>query len=264
MTIREKALARLSLIALLIDFLVIIFLTMLISPQVSNFSKEDFWANPQDIEILFLPALIFVSVFLVYTVTINVLAPGVSFGRFCSGLILVDESGRKSPGRSTLLIRYLAQLKTLGLSSIRYQGLPGYSKATNCYLQSDWILKPTKASTAETEPSGVLKVRSGPHQGLSVRIVDGKNFKREGVFTIGKRKKDLDLDLAKDDHVSGFHCTIVRARPNGKLYLYDGDGSQRSSTNGTFVNGKKLDRGKSHELKPRNMLKIGETKIEFR
>jgi pSer/pThr/pTyr-binding forkhead associated (FHA) protein len=60
--------------------------------------------------------------------------------------------------------------------------------------------------------------------------------------------------VLSDDSVSGQHCRI---RPEaGHFALHD-----LESTNGTFVNGRRVGR---HQLAEGDVIRIGETSIEFR
>ena len=94
--------------------------------------------------------------------------------------------------------------------------------------------------------SPALVVTSGARSGETVRL-------GLGTATSLGRGPANDVVLP-DESVSGQHCRI---RPEtGRFVLHD-----LESTNGTFVNGRRVGR---HPLAEGDVIRIGETSIEFR
>ncbi len=92
----------------------------------------------------------------------------------------------------------------------------------------------------------VLAVTRGARRGelLSLSV--------DSAISIGRaRANDVVLD---DTSVSSQHC---RVRPEqGRFVLYD-----LKSTNGTMVNGRRVDR---HPLEEGDVIQVGETNLQFR
>ena len=76
-------------------------------------------------------------------------------------------------------------------------------------------------------------------------------------FTIGKSKLHADYSLENNTAISRTHCEIVRR--NGVNYLKD-----LNSTNGTFVDGKRLAPGEEILLKNGSIIRMGDEDFIFR
>ena len=87
--------------------------------------------------------------------------------------------------------------------------------------------------------------------GLRLQFRNGKRIAVKRSFTIG-RASDNDIVIPKTSSaVSGRHCEIVVQ--NGAVYLRD-----LGSTNGTFINGKRLVTGQLVQLLPGMMVGLGD------
>ena len=73
------------------------------------------------------------------------------------------------------------------------------------------------------------------------------------VLTIG-RSADNDIELQGDDYASSHHARIEPRRDG--VWVVDA-----GSTNGTFVNGIRLDR--PHRLTPGDVVRVGETDFKY-
>jgi FHA domain len=73
------------------------------------------------------------------------------------------------------------------------------------------------------------------------------------VLTIG-RSADNDIELTGDDYASSHHARIEPRRDG--VWVVD-----TGSTNGTFVNGIRLER--PHRLAPGDVVRVGETDLRF-
>jgi hypothetical protein len=115
--------------------------------------------------------------------------------------------------------------------------------------QESFILAPSQLAAEHSVPSGgnLVVVRSGV-------LKEGRSFPTGPVpLTIG-RAEDNDLALGDDEFASAHHARIESQRDG--VWILDLD-----STNGTFVNGKRLDGRRS--LKPGDVVQIGDTELRF-
>ncbi|MGE5558047.1 MAG: FHA domain-containing protein [Bacillota bacterium] len=119
---------------------------------------------------------------------------------------------------------------------------PGFKSSGNELEKTKvFKLKPL-AADAKAAPHAALKAMSGPDAGKSFEI--GAN----GGF-IG-RKTDCKVFL-RDSNISRFHAFLGWEK--GRLFIED-----KGSTNGTFVNGKKI---KKRFLLKGDRIKIGDSEI---
>ena len=75
-------------------------------------------------------------------------------------------------------------------------------------------------------------------------------------FKIGKSQINADYTISENQVISRVHC-IVR-RKNGVTFIED-----NNSTNGTFVDGQKLEPHKEQFLKVGSVVKLGDEEFEF-
>jgi hypothetical protein len=115
--------------------------------------------------------------------------------------------------------------------------------------QESFVLAPSQLAAAHPTPSGGRLVVE-----RSDVIKPGKSFPAGPVpLTIG-RAKDNDVALAGDEFASGHHARIESQRDG--VWILD-----LGSTNGTFVNGARLDgRRLLHEG---DVVQIGDTELRF-
>jgi hypothetical protein len=115
--------------------------------------------------------------------------------------------------------------------------------------QESFILAPSQLAAEHSAPSGGrLVVERSPV------LKPGRKFQTGPVpLTIG-RAEDNDLALSKDDFASSHHARIESQRDG--VWVLDLD-----STNGTFVNGKRLDGRRL--LNAGDVVQIGDTELRF-
>ena len=75
-------------------------------------------------------------------------------------------------------------------------------------------------------------------------------------FTIGKSKIHADYTLENNSAISRSHCMVLQK--NGVNYLKD-----LNSTNGTYVDGKKLTSGEEVLLKNGSVVRLGDEDFTF-
>lgn len=264
----ERAIARLSIAAFAVDVLVVTLLVAIVHQLI----ERNMPSVPQWIYILAIPV-----VFLVHFLSVEILARGVSVGRLCSGIRIVEERTGAAPGMAARFKRCMMVLaKGAGLPSLNINALPTYSKHPSGCLHSDWAgrvaavtratsqqreVLPETGTGAEVTPvtgvtrgEAVLQITSGPHAGQTATLRQSQRFKTKGLYVIG-RKPGVDLVLAKDANVSGVHCHI---RMQGDLYyLIDGAGRDKPSTNGTRLNDKAVSARSPAVLKNGDIIGVG-------
>lgn len=115
--------------------------------------------------------------------------------------------------------------------------------------QESFILAPSQLAAEHSAPSGgkLVVVRSKV-------VKQGKTFPTGPVpLTIG-RADDNEVPLAADEFASGHHARIESQRDG--VWILD-----LGSTNGTFVNGTRLDGRRL--LKQGDVVQIGDTELRF-
>ena len=117
--------------------------------------------------------------------------------------------------------------------------------------QESFMLAPQQAAAAGLGPrarTGVLVVLSSPAlKEDSARTLDST------PVTIG-RSSDNDMSLGEDEFASAHHARVEPRRDG--VWVED-----LGSTNGTFVNGSKVERPK--KLSPGDVIRVGETDLRY-
>jgi pSer/pThr/pTyr-binding forkhead associated (FHA) protein len=115
--------------------------------------------------------------------------------------------------------------------------------------QESFILAPSQLAAEHSTPSGgkLVVVRSDV-------LKPGRSFTAGPVPVKIGRAEDNDITLNKDEFASGHHARIESQRDG--VWVLD-----LGSTNGTFVNGKRLDGRRL--LKEGDVVQIGDTELRF-
>ncbi len=88
-------------------------------------------------------------------------------------------------------------------------------------------------------------------------LPDGSEFElKEGINRIGRRENN-DIRISSDGYVSGAHAEIECKE--GRIYLTD-----IGSTNGTLVNGVKIEPNNPTEVSPEDEIVFGQTSVRIR
>lgn len=117
--------------------------------------------------------------------------------------------------------------------------------------QESFVLAPQQAAAAGLGPrarTGSLVVLSSP-----VLKVDSERTLDSAPVTLG-RSADNDMELGDDEFASAHHARVEPRRDG--VWVQD-----VGSTNGTFVNGMKLD--SPRKLAPGDVIRVGETDLRF-
>ena len=117
--------------------------------------------------------------------------------------------------------------------------------------QESFVLAPQQAAAAGLGPrarTGSLVVLSSP-----ALKVDSERTLDSAPVTLG-RSSDNDMELGDDEFASAHHARVEPRRDG--VWVQD-----VGSTNGTFVNGMKLD--SPRKLAPGDVIRVGETDLRF-
>ena len=117
--------------------------------------------------------------------------------------------------------------------------------------QESFMLAPQQAAAAGLGPrarTGSLVVLSSP-----ALKVDSERTLDSAPVTLG-RSSDSDMELGDDEFASAHHARVEPRRDG--VWVED-----VGSTNGTFVNGMKLDGAR--KLVPGDVIRVGETDLRF-
>lgn len=115
-------------------------------------------------------------------------------------------------------------------------------------------------TTVLNQGTGETTILGGGGRGAAtlIRIKTGESISiNRQPFTIGKEKSKVDYCISGDSTISRSHAKISAA---GGGYVV----SDLNSTNGTFVNGVKVEPGRSAALKNGDKLVLSEQEFEFR
>jgi pSer/pThr/pTyr-binding forkhead associated (FHA) protein len=123
------------------------------------------------------------------------------------------------------------------------------SKDLRTAPQESFILAPSQRAAEHPAPSGGRLVVE-----KSKALQNGRSFPAGPVpLTIG-RAEDNAVALAGDEFASGHHARIESQRDG--VWILD-----LGSTNGTFVNGKRLDGRR--QLREGDVVQVGDTELRF-
>lgn len=115
-------------------------------------------------------------------------------------------------------------------------------------------------TTVLNQGTGETTILNGGGHGMAtlIRVKTGESISiNRQQFTIGKEKNKVDYCISGDSTISRSHARISAA---GGGYTV----SDLNSTNGTFVNGVKVEPGRSAALKNGDKLVLSEEEFEFR
>ncbi|MDJ0930654.1 MAG: hypothetical protein QNJ43_07210 [Breoghania sp.] len=219
---REQALAKLSIAALAIDFLLVL--------AIWNLARG---ALPTGRGVFSLIATWFwLSIPLglaLHLLLCEVVLGWWSLGRFCCGL----RVAHRNPVSSTVgwrMKRAFSILTKFGLGSLNPNRLPAYNCAEDLVFASDLVDQaptrskvrshPLHSSSAKGRISGVhaaggqrnglsskVQMIFGPHKGMAVDLAAGRS--KDGLLKIGRDPAWADLVLSRDGKVSSRHCVLV-------------------------------------------------------
>lgn len=274
-SLNEKALAKLSIAASVIDFLFVVGIWKLCERIVRTLP----WHNA--LEQWYLAAIAILLILHLFIV--EVLLSGHSIGRLCCGLSV----GHARPAAATIgwrMKRFILILSKFGLGSLNPGRLAAYNRAKDTVFKSDLAgvlpeklkqpadIKPGSPSSRPKPSNSGPKLQdptapsayviAGPNKGISALINLKAGVAETGALKIGRDATWANLVLSKDGKVSAKHC-IIYVR-NGRYIIIDGDGAGRASTNGTTVNGTRIGINREFDIAEGDLIGLGNSTIEFK
>lgn len=133
-------------------------------------------------------------------------------------------------------------------------------------IPADENLPPTLALAACGKAALELEIVEGPHRGTLVpigghhadTIIVGKNPKQNSKSSV---KNAVGVALPGDSSASSLHAKLTLT---SKKTVFSIKVTDMSSTNGTFVNGTLLNKGKSRQVFPGDKIKVGDSVLEIK
>lgn len=181
---------------------------------------------------------------------------GRSIGRGLLGLKMYDAKARplSKPRR---VKRALVKLGTLGLTGLNPVGAAGYDRAAQVQWVSP-IAPPRKRPLEQWQ----IQFTTGSMRGKMASLGKITAFANHRRIRFGREKGWADVRLGPEDvTISNRHCSLIAH--NGTLLLQDGDGHGRGSSNGTFLNGKRLPDSSTAAIGSADSFRIGDVIVEI-
>ncbi|KAL7516549.1 hypothetical protein ACHAWX_001552 [Stephanocyclus meneghinianus] len=133
-------------------------------------------------------------------------------------------------------------------------------------IPADENLPPTLALAGCGKAALELEIVEGPHRGTLVpigghhadTIIVGKNPKQNSKSSV---KNAVGVALPGDSSASSLHAKLTLT---SKKTVFSIKVTDMSSTNGTFVNGTLLNKGKSRQVFPGDKIKVGDSVLEIK
>mgnify|MGYP000090015191 CR=1 FL=1 len=238
--------ARLLLAAGTLDLLVVLLLTKMLVPVISD--RLNIGLPEAE------PVVIGLFVLLAYWAATEVIGGGWTVGRACL-MIEPRQKDGKRPALFRRCWRLLRKTATLGLTGIQVDRLSGYDQASGYQWLSTFG---TGAALRTVE--GRVTVISGHSTGKFVRFQDFPE--RDGVryLRIGRSPGPAGLELS-DSGVSACHATLAFVKSD--LKIHDGSPGGAPSTNGIYIAGQRLARHVWHGLGQSDEITLGPVTVRI-
>lgn len=213
--------------AALMDFVVVLALTSMLLPEANRLLAGS--GIPPVAQAV---ALFGVLILLFWFIS-ELFLGGRSIGRMVLGLHPCDEQGKPLSGKAKLR-RASGKLMTLGLTGINPVKPARYDIKAGVIWYSP-IAPPKEAAVEEWR----IVIRSGSLKSRSSRLGAVPSFQKRGEIRFGRDRAWADVVFGDADRsVSGQHCSLLLHK--GRLYLRDGNGAGKPSSQGTALGGQKL------------------------
>ena len=160
----QKVLARLSLAALLIDFLIIVMISHMLTEPVSDVQQVGQYTMTPIIKM----AALFFAVFIVYLFVCEIILGSFSPGQLLLGIKVLDPQGQKL-SVAMRIKRLGLKLFSFGITALNPNQLPFYNRSKRVVVVSD-IFENAQAVSNDSGKSWTVTVASGVHKGKKSRI----------------------------------------------------------------------------------------------
>lgn len=210
-----------------LDLIFLSFLTRLIVPVVQAEIRFD--------PVIVIYAVVFVALLLLYWLITEIFLSGHSLGRVALGLEMRGEGGAPMT-KGQKVKRGIVKVTTLGVTGLSPTQPAGYDRKTGTQWHSPMA---PPAPLPRSQWSVVIK--TGPNKGKALVFSKSAAFRASKALKIGRDKDWADIVLTNDPNVSGQHCILMFR--DGGFVVRDYGRAGAGSTQGTFVDGKRLEKG---------------------
>lgn len=176
---------------------------------------------------------------------------GASIGRFAMGVSLRRTDGRRLTAAQGFW-RFLRKAMSFGLAGIRLDGPAWYDRREGIRARIALDIRPVE--------SWHLVAVNGPDRKRRIRLGDSESFRRMGRLQIGS-KPPCDFRLPSCDLVSGTHCELQL--DNKRLLIRDVGSHGGGSTNGTWVDGERLEPGVYRNVTTADRLRLADIHLKI-
>lgn len=123
-------------------------------------------------------------------------------------------------------------------------------------IKADWR-EGTSVLDACGSGNGVFSSSFSRPDAILIRRRTGERVDIKGpLFLIGKDRKRADFCISDNEAVSRIHAGIINR--GDAYYLVD-----RNSTNGTCLNGRKIEAGQESRLEPGDRIRLADDELDF-
>jgi hypothetical protein len=244
----DSSAALLLTAAAAVDVVIVLALVKMLAPLADPFLYfiDPVWR----VAVLFMPLL------LIGWIICEIVLGGHSPGRFVLGMELCDDKGNPLP-TSKKLSRGLRKLATLGVTGMNPVKPASYDRKTGVVWHCG-IVPPVPRPMGEWQ----LLFRGGSYGGKKSSLARITGFLERGEVRFGREKAWANVVMTRDERVSGRHCSLIVH--NGKLYLRDGDGAGKPSSNGTWLAGRKLVPGETRAIENAQFFHIADIRVDIK
>lgn len=191
-------------------------------------------------------------------IVFDLLLGGRSPGRWVLGLELCDEKTGKDLSVARRTQRGLIKVGSMGLGGVNPVRPAVYDRKCGAAWRSPMAPRPL------AEPGDwVILFRNGQHAGRKARLKSIRGFRERRQLRLGRDTSwsDIPLNSQEAGSVSMRHC-VLRVQ-GGRLFVVDGSGDGRGSSNGTIVDGRKLGKGQQREITDTVRLSLAGIEIDL-
>lgn len=229
--------AKLLLSAAIIDLMFLQLATMMVASLLWEFTdhviktnnlSSKVWAGLLNKDAQWSTLFCFIVIFGFYQAITETILGGRTLGRAILGLNMCDVDGI-TLRKATRMARGIRKLTSFGLSGFQITDLPRYDRSSGVFWHSRMV--PRKAGPINSWRL-IVEV---PNKGQkSTLLGDFTEFRQLKTLKIGRDPERASLVVPSDTKMSSCHCLL--SLQNGEWQIED-----LNSTNGTFVNGKRIE-----------------------
>lgn len=213
--------------ASLLDLILLSFLTRLIVPTVQAEIRFD--------PVIAVYATVFFALLLLYWLITETFLSGQTLGRVALGLEMRGEGGAPMT-KGQKFKRCMGKVTTLGVTGLSPTQPAGYDQKNGIQWHS-----PMAPPAPLPRSQWSVAIKTGPNKGKTVVFSKSSAFRASKALKIGRDQNWADIVLSDEPNVSGQHCVLMFQ--DGGFAVRDYGRAGAGSTQGTYVDGKRLEKG---------------------